>query len=211
MIYEPVDVDLPLRQGDIFVSIALPEWSMTEVPRLKEDGSFEQIDLSAVNAPTDVHAVVLLRMSTVIVVSQDCDCARGEYVSVAPVVGISTIIPDGQEPKNPKRWASYISKSAKEKLRYFYLPPDGNRVIAVKSVADFRSVSRVRLADMLSVRARGRRMRLNEVASDHFKEQLAHFFRRYAYNEWYPMDRDEFAAYREEKKAEQIDPYGWQT
>lgn len=33
---------------------------------------------------------------------------------------------------------------------------------------------------------------LNKVANEHFREALSHFFRRYAYNEWYPLRRTSY-------------------
>jgi len=40
-------------------------------------------------------------------------------------------------------------------------------------------------------------------------EALAHFFRRYAYNEWYPLTKEEFAAYAADC-PEPVAPYSWQ-
>jgi len=51
---------------------------------------------------------------------------------------------------------------------------------------------------------------LNSVANEHFRECLGHFFRRYSYNEWYPLTQEQFLAYRESKKSEEITPYEWQ-
>jgi hypothetical protein len=53
-----------------------------------------------------------------------------------------------------------------------------------------------------------RKGRLNEVAKQHFRERLAEFFRRYAYDEWYPLTRDELAEYR--KSYPNAEPFPWQ-
>lgn len=208
MIYDPVTPDSPIRQGDIFSSVALPDYSLKSVIKYGIDGTTEQVDLSRSELAGDMSAVVVLRRLAVIVISQDCDCARGDYISVAPIVPLVSTIGNGQEPKTPKSWASFITKNAKDKLRYFYLPQDGAGLISERSVADYRAVTRVLLNDMQDFRS-NRRLRLNEVAGDHFKEQLAHFFRRYAYNEWYPLDRGELEAYKGQKN-EQIPAYPWQ-
>jgi hypothetical protein len=54
-----------------------------------------------------------------------------------------------------------------------------------------------------------RRARLNDVAEAHFRERIAEFFRRYAYDEWYCLDAAELAAYIEENP--EANPYPWQT
>jgi len=59
------------------------------------------------------------------------------------------------------------------------------------------------------MRGRFRVGRLNEVASEHFRERIGGFFRRYAYDEWYPLDKAEFEAYRKEK-PEPVEPFDWQ-
>jgi hypothetical protein len=77
--------------------------------------------------------------------------------------------------------------------------------------ADFRIVLRVPLRDLLEMRVQ-RVARLNEVAVQHFREMFSQFFRRYAYNEWYPLSKEEFEEYTKDKGDfdEPILPYDWQ-
>ena len=49
----------------------------------------------------------------------------------------------------------------------------------------------------------------DEVACPHFRERVAEFFRRYPYNEWYPLDKEEFLEY-EKSQDEAIEKYEWQ-
>jgi len=51
--------------------------------------------------------------------------------------------------------------------------------------------------------------RLNQEATEHFRETLAQYFRRYPYNEWYPLTPDEFREYAVDS-PELIEPYPWQ-
>jgi hypothetical protein len=43
-----------------------------------------------------------------------------------------------------------------------------------------------------------RKGRLNDVAAAHFRERIAEFYRRYAYDEWYSLDPAEMEAYLSE-------------
>jgi hypothetical protein len=52
--------------------------------------------------------------------------------------------------------------------------------------------------------------RLNDVATEHFRESLGQFYRRYPYNEWYPLTPEEAAAYADAKKLEAVELYEWQ-
>ncbi len=53
-----------------------------------------------------------------------------------------------------------------------------------------------------------RKGRLNNVADEHFRERIGEFFRRYPYDEWYPLDQDEMEAYI--KEYPDIRPFPWQ-
>ncbi|MBM4082926.1 MAG: hypothetical protein FJ278_24680 [Planctomycetes bacterium] len=63
---------------------------------------------------------------------------------------------------------------------------------------DFMVTIRVPLQDLAALRSL-RKGRLNPIADEHFRERIAEFFRRYPYDEWYPLDQREFAedGYRE--------------
>ena len=50
---------------------------------------------------------------------------------------------------------------------------------------------------------------LNAVAMEHFREVLSNFFRRYAFNEWYPLTTEEFKSYDEQ--CGPVAPFDWQT
>jgi hypothetical protein len=74
--------------------------------------------------------------------------------------------------------------------------------------ADFlTSISIPRLA--LERLIRFRKGRLNEVAAQHFCERLSEFFRRYAYDEWYALTREELAEYQ--KHHPDAAPFPWQS
>lgn len=96
----------------------------------------------------------------------------------------------------------------KENLRYFYLPPDPAIGFGERMAADFRVIIRVPREDLLNLR-HYRLGRLNNVAYEHFRESLAQYFRRYPYNEWYPLTREEVDEYSKGCE-ESIEKYEWQ-
>jgi len=54
-----------------------------------------------------------------------------------------------------------------------------------------------------------RKGRLNPVADEHFRERIGEYFRRYPYDEWYALDRDELDEYR--RKYPEVTPFPWQS
>jgi len=55
-----------------------------------------------------------------------------------------------------------------------------------------------------------RKGRLNKIACEHFREKLSHFFHRYAWNEWYILNKEEIGSHKEyfNYKPERL--YDWQ-
>jgi hypothetical protein len=76
-----------------------------------------------------------------------------------------------------------------------------------KMGVDFLVTIRVSRIDLERLRPL-RKCCLNETARDHFRERISDFFRRYSYNEWYPLNTEEFNAYRGDYPD--TEPYPWQ-
>lgn len=53
-----------------------------------------------------------------------------------------------------------------------------------------------------------RKGRLNKIAFQHYRESIAQYFRRYPYDEWYPLTNEEFLEYNKEKGP--VKPFEWQ-
>jgi len=73
---------------------------------------------------------------------------------------------------------------------------------------DFLVTLRIPREDLESLRSL-RKGRLNPVADEHFRERIAEFFRRYPYDEWYPLNQEELATYA--AAHEGTKPYPWQN
>ncbi len=102
-----------------------------------------------------------------------------------------------------------ITKHSRLNLKWFYLPPEPKIGFNDKMAVDFQTVipaSRSYLEKNASTLRLGR---LNEIASEHFREKIAEFYRRFAYDEWYSLDKKELAEYKKDK-PEPIPPFPWQ-
>ena len=141
-----------------------------------------------------------------IVISQDCDTARGEYVSLCQIDIFSKVV--STPPTSPKKWADLIVRHSREHLRYFYLPPYPGLGIDERMAVDLRILLRVPRVDLEFLRT-NRIGKLNHLGREHFRENIAQFFRRYPYDEWYPLNRDEFEEYQK-RSSEPIPRFPWQ-
>ena len=101
-----------------------------------------------------------------------------------------------------------LTKHTQTNLRLFYLPADQSVGFRDRMAADFRDIMRVPRRDLEGMRD-FRVGRLNETATEHLRETLAQFFRRYPYDEWYCLSKEEFQAYAE-GSPELIEPYEYQ-
>ena len=66
----------------------------------------------------------------------------------------------------------------------------------------------MRCLNDLSIRSL-RHGRLNATAEEHFRERIGEFFRRYPYDEWYALDKEEMAEYR--KEYSDAESFQWQN
>ena len=87
--------------------------------------------------------------------------------------------------------------------------PDPSFGFLDRKAADFRSVIRLPLEELRNLR-QYRVGQLNMVATEHFRESLGQFYRRYPYNEWYPLTKEEAESYAQDKRLEPTDLYEWQ-
>jgi len=211
MIYEPVKIDDPIRQGDIFRNVPRVDLSLADLVVVDDDDSRQTTwrDLVLEGSATQgVAAVLPVKAVMAIVITQDCDAVRGKYLSLCQMDEYLTSIGQKDPPKSSKKWQSLIVEQARTNPRLIYFPAAPERGINERMAVDFRVILRLPRTDLEALRE-SRIGRLNPIATEHFRETLAHFFRRYAFNEWYPLTNEEFEEYAKERR-EMIEPYPWQ-
>jgi len=212
VIYERLDAATAIHQGDIFRGVPCVELPpLGEIPLVRDDGikpaSWQEVIESRAEAASCVAAI---RPVYAVVLTQDCDAVRARDISLCEIGRFADVEPKSKDTVKPKRFASLITQHARVNQKWYYLPPDEDFGFTERMAADFRSILRVARTDLEQLREAHRIGKLKEVALEHFRERAADFYRRYAYDEWYPLSREEFEHYRSEKGGS-VEPYPWQT
>ena len=209
MIYDLVAPEEPIRQGDLFHGVPRVEIALDQMP------VFDQYGELSVRSWRDVAengrvvtAILPLRPVIAIVATQDCDAARSADITLCEVRPFREVDRIAEKTSSSKSWVRILTQHARINLKWFYLPPDERASLGDKMAADFTVTLRVPRVELEAFRDR-RRVRLNAVAREHFRERIGEFFRRFAYDEWYALDKDELAAYRREYP--EAKPFPWQA
>ncbi len=208
MIYQPAALDEPLRQGDIFVRLPRLDISLDALHTVGDDEiqrhSWE--DLKDCQEPLAIIAAA--RAVTAVVVTQNCDAVRAPDITLCEVRPFPEVDGKARSAQAPKSWMRIITQHARLNLKWFYLPPSEGYSIPEKMAIDFMATMRLPRTDLEAYR-RLRVGRLSDYASAHFRERIASFFRRYAYDEWYSLDAEEMAAYQ--NQYPDAKPFPWQV
>lgn len=207
MIYEFPDEATCIRQGDIFVNLPRVDLSLNSIMIVNEDGERIAKWTEVASRGDPVNIIVPIRPVPAIVVTQDCDAARSRDITLCEIRPFKDVEGKCRETNAPKKWTSIITQHARINQKWFYLPPDTTLGFSEKMAADFMVTLRVPRTDLEELRYL-RKGRLNSVADEHFRERLSDFYRRYPYDEWYPLDTAELKAYMAEYP--QVKPFPWQ-
>lgn len=211
MIYSLPDPSDPIRQGDIFKDIPRADISLHKLVEIKEDRFVEttwQRIIDAGVSSTTVAAQV--KRVYAIIITQDCDALRSPDIALCEIGEFSSVL-RVDTPSDLRRWVSLITRQTHFNLKWFYLPPWDEIGFRERMAVDFQSIIRASRDDLEGLRGEFRVGRLNDVAIEHFRERVGEFFRRYAYNEWYPFNKQEFEEYKgKHPSAVDIQPYDYQ-
>jgi len=210
MIYESVDETAPIRQGDIFRSIPYVRFEPGNLAVLRPTGRpVYGGDWLQEAAAGSIRVLVDITSVDGIVVTQDCDAARDDYIAFFQIDDFLKVT-GKTEPKSAKGWVSVLTKHARTEQKWFYLPPDENYGFKDRKAANFSIIVPVPLPYVIENIKKMRVGRLNEVSYEHFREKVSQYFRRYPYDEWYPLNKEEFEAYRAESGGSASKPFTWQ-
>lgn len=210
MIYDYPNNNEPIRQGDIFLGIPKVEIEFASgLPTCSATDEMERIPWEdIVESGGAAPALLPVLPVPAIVASQDCDARWGDSITLCEIKEFSEIEKDAATAK-PAGMVNIITRHARWKLKWFYLPPDETIGFDKKMGVDFFSTIRVPRVDLEKL-IELRKARLKPVACDHFRERIAHFYRRYAYNEWYPLNKEEMEIYPNKDALKPSDWYDWQ-
>jgi hypothetical protein len=216
MIYEFPDPDQPIRQGDIFKSLPRVFIDPEDLIFIEEDKILrEHKNWSGEihNQPIDVVATVA--PSYGIVITQDCDTTRDKYIAFLEIRKFLDVYkqkpPEGKsQEKILDWWIKTLTRSSREDVKWFYLPPDKKMGFEEKMAANFQEIFTVRTKYLENNLSSIRIGRLYPDADEHFREQIAQYFRRYPVNAWYPLNKEEFDYYTKDSTKTNDPPYDWQ-
>ncbi|MBA7608025.1 MAG: hypothetical protein GH143_09500 [Calditrichaeota bacterium] len=211
MIYLPPDPSDPIRQGDIFRDIPRADISLNQLAEIQDNHLVKTTWLGILSSgASDTTIAAKIKCVDAIIITQDCDALRSPDISLCEIVDFKQLFP-GDTPGSISKWVKTIIRQSKINLKWFYLPPSNEVGFNEKKVVDFQTIIRINREDMEQLRQDYRIGRLNDVATEHFRERLGEFFRRYPYNEWYPFNKEEFEKYREiQSSSADIRPYEYQ-
>jgi len=184
--------------------------NLSKLPVFSGDEPLSDDWLRVSSSSNPVLALVAMRPVQAIVITQDCDTVRVDDIALCEIERFNVVEPLGKGAKYPAKTMSMITKHARLNLKWFYLPPDPGLGFSDKMAVDFHSVLRVSRTYLEQNLTQLRLARLNQVATEHFRERLSEYYRRYPYDEWYPLDKAEFEEYRR-SKPEPIEPFPWQS
>jgi len=208
MIYEFHGDSSPIRQGDIFVRLPRVDFALDEMALVSqtEDRSVAWSEIANKNEPLDI--IVSVRSVPAIVATQDCDALRSTDITLCEIRNFRDVERKSQNTSSPKKFKDLITQHARINQKWFYLPPDERIGFEEKMAVDFTVTLRLPRENLERMRSSFRKGRLNQVADEHFRERIAEFFRRYPYNEWYPLSGEELKAYL--KQYPDTELYSWQ-
>lgn len=208
MIYDLPEPSSPISQGDIFIGVPILDLPVDHIPTIEDQDDAKLLTWEEfASVGQTVVGVVAVRPTIAIVGIQECDALRAPNITLFEVRPFRDVERKSKDTNKPSKWVPIITQHARVNQKWFYLPTDERLGFFEKMGVDFLtsiSVPRVALERLIGFR----KGRLNETARQHFRERLAEFFRRYAYDEWYPLTREELTEYQ--KSNPDAAPFPWQ-
>ena len=174
---------------------------------VQSGNKFEKTDWMAIKDREGIVVSAPIKPVWGIVATQDCDASRASIISFFQIDALKKVT-GLNLPSTPKKWVNLITKKSRLNARWFYLPADEKIGFKERMAINFHVVFQIRRNNLEQYCGALRRGRLNETAFQHYRESIAQYFRRYPYDEWYPLTKEEFSEYDREKGP--VKPFSWQ-
>jgi len=186
MIYELVTPQEDIRQGDIFLNLPFDDFNLEHLKVIIDECEVNDIAWEEIS-DEDVEIIVKLQKVNAIVLSQDCDCLRESDITLAVISKWEKSF------ENPNKWMHNIRGLNRGNSK-MYLPPDNNFKIEERLHIEFSRIFKLPREGLHSLRD-SRVCRLNSEAIQHFRQKLGNYFIRYAFDEYYPLNKEEMDEY----------------
>ena len=207
MIYEFPDKSQPVKQGDIFYPLPLISLDLNKMAISSKSGTLEEANWQILKDKKDIVVNTPLKNVWGVVATQDCDASRAPIISLFGI-GIFKDVTGLDLPSRPNKRVHMITQKSRLNARWFYLPSDEMVGFKESMAINFHLVFHIFRENLEQYVEELRMGRLNKVAFQHYRESIAQYFRRYPYDEWYPLNNDEFVEYGKEKGT--VKPFEWQ-
>ena len=210
MLYEPTQIADKIGQGDIFMNIPYIELGF-EMSILGEDGKTISVNWQEIiESGQDVAGVLGVTSVPAIVITQKCDAQEKEYITLCEIVKLSELSAFRTlEEKTLNNIAETLVENNRKMPGIFYLPPNDAIGFAQRMAVNFLNTIRLKRKDLEQFKF-NRKGRLNKMANEHFREKLSHFFHRYAWNEWYILNKQEIGAHKIYSRLDPTELYDYQ-
>ncbi len=208
MIYEFTFSDSTIRQGDIFYPLPKLYTGLNKLFKFNNANELEETTWENEKDTIPFNTITRVETTWGIVASQDCDAARSPSISFFKIDTLESISKP-QLPSNPEKAIKTLLKKCREANKWFYLPIDQTIGFHERMAIDFQNIFQIESEFLTNNIHFLRKGRLNAEADEHYRESIAQFFRRYPYDEWYPLSKDEFELYSK-SSDEHIEPRNWQ-
>jgi hypothetical protein len=194
MIYIYPDANDKVKQGDIFLGIPKvicpPSFSVVGENNGTEVLPWEDV----VREGKEITAIVGITSAIGIVASQNCDVERAPNIMLCEILNVGEIHRSITAKNTQQNIIKEIFSQLAKSSSWFYLPRDDKAGFSDRMGVDFMSTFSIP-REQLNQWRRYRKARLNHEAYEHFRERLSFFFHRYAFREWYPLNKEEIEYY----------------
>lgn len=207
MIYDFPDRSQPIKQGDVFYPLPSISLDLNKMAILSEKGTLEEANWPIIKDKKNIVVNIPMKQVWGVVATQDCDASRAPIISFFGIDIFKEVTGLDLPPKPNKRVHMIIQKS-RLNARWFYLPSDEKIGFEESMAINFHFVFHILRENLEQYVEELRKGRLNKVAFQHYRESIAQYFRRYPYDEWYPLNNDEFVEYKKENGT--VKPFEWQ-
>lgn len=213
MCYDLLEPSCPIRQGDIFYPLPYTEVSLKRMQNLRkiDETTLKSnvLDWDNLQGEETIVVAAHLKKAWGIVASQNCDASRIPYISLFQIEPYQTINSTPPADSDIKKWIKIITRESRLNASWLYLPRDDRLEITNRMIINFHKVFQIPRLD-LEANTKLRKGRLNQVAYEHYRESIAQYYRRYPYDDWYPMNKEESAHCVDKGRCTADELYPWQ-
>ncbi|MCD6556427.1 MAG: hypothetical protein J7K64_04465 [Bacteroidales bacterium] len=220
--YYSKNKSISLGQGDIFSYLPFFNINSSIVDVIfpgDEEPVYKETDL-AEYVPSDSgvlkNVVTDVILKPGIVITQNCDVLRSDYISFCEIGRFDDIETSLNEKTSELNKLLFLTKKYAHQEKYFYLQDD-DRFFSDRMAVDFSRIYQIKRT-LLEKMINKRIASLGKIPLEHFRVKISNYFKRFAYDGWYMLNKDEFEAFykykqEKEKRKNELDlikPFPWQ-